>query len=302
MTALVEAPERLHLLWQSTQDASLTRGVGMPAALESRYGGRLEVPIRPDRPTLIANFVSTLDGVVALGSGDLSGGSVISGAHEPDRFGMAVLRAIADVVVVGAGTLRESRKQRWTAEHLQPALAPAFREWREAMGLAPQPTTVVVTSRGDIPTQHPGLTNPDVPVVIATSAEGAARLATHQLARHVALEEIGTTETPGGGQRIGGQAIVDLVSSLDAHLVLCEGGPHLLGELLAADVVDELFLTLAPQLVGRDDPARLGLVEGLALPAGARWLELAAVRRSTSHLFLRYRRSISPMAATEATR
>jgi riboflavin biosynthesis pyrimidine reductase len=83
---------------------------------------------------------------------------------------------------------------------------------------------------------------------------------------------------------------VDLVGRLGARLALCEGGPHLLAELVADDLVDELFLTIAPQLVGRDGD-RLGLVEGLSLrPADARWQDLVSARRSADHLFLRYRR------------
>ena len=72
--------------------------------------------------------------------------------------------------------------------------------------------------------------------------------------------------------------------------MLTEGGPHLLGSFIGSDRLDELFLTVAPQLVGRDSTERLGLVEGIALPPGdARWDHLESVRRSGDHLFLRYR-------------
>jgi len=78
---------------------------------------------------------------------------------------------------------------------------------------------------------------------------------------------------------------------LGARVVLCEGGPHLFGELLGLRHVHELFLTLAPQLVGRDpDVPRFGLVEGRAFDrAAAPWSDLASVTRSGDHLFLRYR-------------
>jgi riboflavin biosynthesis pyrimidine reductase len=257
----------------------------MPVELAGRLGGELRIPLRADRPTFVANFVSTLDGVVALGSGELSGGGLISGFHEPDRFVMALLRAAADIVLVGAGTLRESTNQRWIPDHLEPALGPAFREWRRTMGLAPRPTTVIVSGSGEVPVRHPALVDPAIPVVVGTSPGGVARLHERGLAPHVAVESIGT------GEHLSGDDVLGLVSCLGGRLVLSEGGPRLLGELVKADLLDELFLTVAPQLVGRDGPRRPGLVEGVALPpGGAPWHDLVSVRRSANHLFLRYRR------------
>jgi riboflavin biosynthesis pyrimidine reductase len=260
------------------------RGLGMPPELERRYGGALTIPLRADRPTVIANFVSTIDGIVALGEGDLAGGGLISGFHEPDRFVMGLLRALADMVVVGAGTLRGSTEHRWIAEHVHPASAAAFAAWRAEMGLPGRPTTVIVTGSGDIPVDHSGLTDPTVPVVIATTPAGAERVGRAGVAGHVSIEPI-ATDGP-----ITGADIVRLGARLGARLVLTEGGPHLLGEVVGSNVLDELFLTLAPQIVGRGSTERLGLVEGVTLPpTDARWYELASLRRSGDHLFMRYR-------------
>jgi riboflavin biosynthesis pyrimidine reductase len=281
-------PDRpaLEPLWELAPDpTALLRGGGMPARLEDRYGGPLDVPLRSDGPTFIVNFVSTLDGVVALGPGQLTGGGLISGFHEPDRFVMGLVRSLADVVLVGAGTLRGSTSHRWTPDHIQPDFATAFRDWRRAMGLAPQPTTVIVSASGELPIRHPGLDDPTIPVVIATTQGGAARLEQGGLPAHVSVEAIG------GGASLRADDILRSPACRGAKVVLCEGGPHLLADFVAADLVDELFLTLAPQLVGRDGGSRIGLVEGVALPpADARWHELASVRRSEDHLFLRYRR------------
>ncbi|HET8785462.1 MAG TPA: dihydrofolate reductase family protein [Candidatus Limnocylindrales bacterium] len=276
----------LHVLYEATSvdRAADVRGQHMPPELRERYGGDLLIPLRNDRPTVIANFVSTLDGIVAFGGGDLSGGGLISGFHEPDRFVMGLLRALADVVVVGAGTLRGSTEHRWVAEHVHPASAEAFATWRSAMGLAPRPTTLFVTASGDIPLAHAGLRDRTIPVVIATTPAGAARLSKGALDDHVSIEAVGTSD------RVSGKDLVALGARLGARLMLTEGGPHLLGEVVAADLLDELFLTLAPQLVGRSAPGRLGLVEGIALsPSEARWQDLVTVRRSDHHLFLRYR-------------
>ena len=260
------------------------RGGAMPALLEQRYGTELLIPLRPDRPTVIANFVSTLDGIVAFGGGDLSGGGLISGFHEPDRFVMGLLRALADVVVVGAGTLRGSTDHRWIAEHVHPASGRDVAAWRSRMGLVPRPTTIVVTASGDIPIEHGGLTDRTIPVVIATTPAGAGRLEGAGLADHVTIEPIGSTDG------VTGDDLLALAGRLGARLILTEGGPHLLGEVVGADLLDELFLTLAPQLVGRGASDRLGLVEGIALtPTDAGWHDLVSVHRSGDHLFLRYR-------------
>lgn len=282
----VHGRDALQTLWADDDARSPeTRGSGMPIDLEGRYGGLLTIPLRSDRPTVMANFVSTIDGIVALGTGELSGGGLISGFHEPDRFVMGLLRALADVVVIGAGTLRGSDAHRWTPGHVHPASAGSFAAWRASMGLPPVPTTMIVTAGGDIPTDHPGLADPGIPVVVATTRAGASRLAQADLGDHVAVRAVET------GESLTAEDVLSLASEDGTRLVLTEGGPHLIGSFVAADLLDELFLTVSPQLVGRAGQERLGLVEGLALPSeDGRWQDLVSVRRSTDHLFLRYRR------------
>jgi riboflavin biosynthesis pyrimidine reductase len=256
----------------------------MPEAVRARYGGPLDVPVHPDRPTLLVNFVSTVDGVVALGPGEEAGGGVISGFSEPDRFVMALLRAVSDVLVVGARTIAGTSSSSWTAEHLQPDLAPAFRAWRRDLGLAPRPTTVIVTGSGDVRLGRRGVDDPGLPVVFATTPSGARRLGEGELPPHVTVEVVGS-----GDHVLPGELATFLTRYRD-QVVLSEGGPHILGSLVAADLVDEIYLTLAPQVIGRDG-GRLGLVEGLQLaPVDARWLALVSVKRAADHLFLRYRR------------
>ena len=241
------------------------------------------MPLRPDRPTVLVNFVSTLDGIVALGSGRDAGGGVISGFFEPDRFIMALLRAVSDVLLMGAGTIAGGSSDQWTADHLHPESAADFARWRRSMGLAPQPTTVIVTGSGDVRLGRRGLDDPAVPVVFATTPDGARRLRQAGLPSHARIETLGS------GSRLEADDLATLLNRLDARVVLSEGGPHLYADLVAADLADELFLTLAPQIVGRDGE-RLGLIEGVAFPAAdARWQELASLKRAGDHLFLRYR-------------
>lgn len=276
----------LQTLWEVPDAGPLeTRGSGMPIDLERRYGGLLTIPLRPDRPTVVANFVSTIDGIVALGTGELTGGGPISGFHEPDRFVMGLLRALADIVVVGAGTLRGSDAHRWTPAHVHPASATSYAAWRASMGLPTVPTTVIVTASGDIPTDHPGLLDPAIPVVVATTPSGADRLAHARLGQNV------TVRAEASDASLTADDLVRFASDGGARLILTEGGPHLLGSFVDADLLDELFVTVSPQLVGRGHPDRLGLVEGVALsPKDGRWQDLVSIRRSGDHLFLRYRR------------
>ena len=207
----------LEPLWSRAPEDGAVRGGAMPADLEARYGGALSIPLRLDRPTVIANFVSTVDGVVALGPGGLSGGRLISGSHDPDRFVMGLLRALADVVVVGAGTFRASSAHRWTADGVYPRSAAAFGAWRRSMGLVERPTTVIVTGSGEIPVGRASSLDPTIPIVIATTRAGARHLARTDLGSHVSVAPIAA------GSAIAGEDIVALGARLGARLLLTDG-------------------------------------------------------------------------------
>jgi riboflavin biosynthesis pyrimidine reductase len=264
------------------------RGGDLPSPLD-RYGPTLAVALRPDRPTVIVNFVESLDGVVTLDPTHGSGAEV-SGFSEPDRFVMGLLRSLADVIVVGAGTLRAAAKHHWTVSHVNREYADAYHTWRADLGLAPEPVTIVVTGSGQLPPDHPALADTVTqPIVLAPpEAVADARATVPDGVRVVA------------GSRSGSVSAADAVrvaAGEGARLILCEGGPHLMGTFVREELVDELFLTLAPQLVGRDrdDGERYGLLEGVALGvADAPWARLVSVRRSVDHLFLRYAFGGSP--------
>jgi riboflavin biosynthesis pyrimidine reductase len=263
-----------------------SRGGLLPPELARRHPGELAIALLAERPTVIANFVSSVDGVVALGPSEpAAGGGEISGFSHADRYMMALLRALADVVIVGAGTVRVGSKHRWTAGYLQPALGGEFAAWRSELWLSAQPTTIVVTASGKLDPNHPGLSTPDVPVIIATTSAGAERLNQRPLPANMKVEAVGAAD------RVPAGAILDLVQRTGARLALCEGGPHLFGELLRARLIDELFLTMAPQIIGRDSSAqRLALVEGTSFGEGhGRWSRLIDVRHAGDDLFLRYR-------------
>ncbi len=230
--------------------------------------------------------MATIDGVVAFDTDGGSGGGEVSGFADSDRFVMGLLRAMADVVLVGAGTVRAAPTHEWTARHVRPVSAGTYAAWRERIGVAsPEPTTVVATGRGDLEPGHPGLSAPDVPVVVATTEQGARRLGPDRLAPNARLEVVGE------GGAVSASDLLRIGRSAGAGLILCEGGPHLIGDLLRAELLDELFLTVAPQIAGRAAGAeRFGLAEGEAFDvASAPWARLVSVRRAEDHLFLRYR-------------
>jgi riboflavin biosynthesis pyrimidine reductase len=243
------------------------------------------MPRHGSRPHVVANFASTLDGVVALDGPGLSSGGEITGFDPHDRLLMGILRGCADAVVLGAGTFRAVPRHIWTSTHVYPPMASAFAELRNGLGLPPQPLNVIVTSSGDLDLERPLFTTGEVPVLIVTNRRGSRRLAGRPRLPHVRV-----TTVPGSGPVKASAVLAAVASVRRSRLVLVEGGPHFLAGFLAERRVDELFLTLAPQIAGRkDSDRRFGLVMGRTFaPEDPRWAALRGVRRSGDFLFLRY--------------
>ena len=247
----------------------------LPDELRKLYPGTLGFPA----DWLFANFVATIDGVVSL-PGVPGANRLIADASEADRFVMGLLRACADVVLIGSGTLKGSPRAVWTAEAAFPETAPSYLELRRVLGLPEQPAVAIVTSGAAFPVDHPILVRR--PVVLTTE-EGAARLQPSLPGAEVV--------SVSAGERVDLAAAVDALRVRGYGRILSEGGPHLFGSLLAAGLLDELFLTVSPVVAGRPALAGavLSLVEGVALLPGQRVApELRGIRRHGDHLFLRY--------------
>ena len=106
----------------------------LPPGLSALYGP-LRFPPHPDRPYVVGNFVTSLDGVAALEKPGYAGGGPISGRDPHDRMVMGLLRAVADAVVVGAGTQRAASPHHlWTAEYIDPARADSYQALRAGLG------------------------------------------------------------------------------------------------------------------------------------------------------------------------
>jgi riboflavin-specific deaminase-like protein len=223
-------------------------------------GLRLGEKARPDRPYLVLNMVSSLDGKATI-DWRTKGLST-----ELDRQLFHHLRTQADAVMVGAGTLRVERYGRM-------AKSDELRDKREREGLARDPLAVIVSARLDLPADLPLLNEPEQRVVIATGSDAT-------------LEGLGDqVEYARTGDDLP-LLMARLREDYGVRSVLCEGGPTLNSHLLAANLVDELFLTLNPKLAG--GASALTIVAGRDLVEPAE-LELISVAEGGEDLFTRWR-------------
>lgn len=244
--------------------------------LRAAYGGGLEI----GEAALYANFVSSIDGVVALNVPGVSSGGVISGRHEGDRLVMGLLRAAAACVLIGAQTARDDSGHLWTPGYICPAMEADFAQLRSDLGLIGDPVLAVVTASGEL---DPSERAYEAGALVLTTEAGAARLR----GRMPSATEVVAVDA---GARVGaGAALAELRRRFGRARILTEGGPNMIGWLMAERRVNELFLTLSPVLAGRGATARPGLVAGLELlPGEARWAALRTLKRSGDHLFLHY--------------
>lgn len=227
-------------------------------------------PWPDDRPWVRANMVVTVDGRAQAEDGLTEG---ISSADDKRVFGW--LRAMADVVVVGAGTVRSEGYHA-----LRPK--PQFRDLRAAQGRPPAPRLAIVTGSADLDPDSDPFTAPmndmDVqrPLVLTTSSAPADRVRR--------LREIADVEICGEVQ-VDPHAAVDALIARHLMRILSEGGPTLLADFIAADLVDELDLTVSPLLL-------MQATSGLLAPSGnsttARRVRLAHILEADSTLLLRY--------------
>ncbi len=245
----------------------------LPAEVERLYAGGIGF----EPPCVVANFIESLDGVVAIPDLPRSN-ALIAAESEADRFVMGLFRACADVVLLGSGTVLASPTGRWRPSGVHPASAELFAELRAARRLPAHPRVAIVTAGGSFDPTHPVV------------AAGALVLTTERAAPDLrASAPDAEVVAVNGGDSVDPAAAVALLHERGYGVVLSEAGPTLTGSLLASDLVDELFLTLSPLVAGRATAPRLGLVEGVELLPHARLAgELRSIRRAGSHLLLRY--------------
>lgn len=222
------------------------------ASLRDRVSGR---------PYTVANFVSSVDGRATIG------GRTAPLSDAGDRALFHVLREAVDAVMAGTGTLRVERYGRLIKD-------PAARQRRIDRSLASEPLAAVVSRSGQIPYEIPLFTEPEARIVEFTGATAPRPVAAQ---RELVSLEPGEVKLRMVMER--------LRSDFGVRTLLCEGGPTLFGALVAEGLVDELFLTIAPKLVGGDSNPAILAGPPLPEPAG---LELRSALEREGALFLRF--------------
>jgi riboflavin biosynthesis pyrimidine reductase len=215
----------------------------------------------PGRPFVAANMITTLDGRASIRGRSKDLGS------EVDSELLLKLRRRFDAVMVGAGTIRAERYGRIVNDA-------GGREQRERAGLTPDPLAVIVSGSLNLPFDAPIFTCGGGEVLIFTSSdrpvpETATPLSVERVEGAVSIEEV----------------LLYLREKRAVRAVLCEGGPRLYGQLEAADAVDDLFLTISPEMVGGAPSPRI-LEGALADPKKKR---LEVLLEHEGELFARYR-------------
>jgi riboflavin biosynthesis pyrimidine reductase len=261
--------------------------------LTAVYDGKLVFSSQPkSRPLIVGNFVQTIDGIVSFKIPHQSGGGVISGSNEEDRFLMASLRACADAVMVATGTVHEDPGHVWTPEFIYPPMAEQFTELRTRLGKkSPHPLNVIVSGSGHVNLAEKVFWTTGVRALILTTARGQAHL----------LRQGDPPLSPTTEVRVlPGHDVLDphdiastLYGEYGINLLLHEGGPTFFSAFLITRLVDELFLTIAPRIAGsgslRERPpfaVAANFDVGDALQGN-----LLSIKRPErgSHIFLRYR-------------
>ncbi len=221
----------------------------------------------PGRPFVYINMVETVDGKVTIEGTTAGIGSRV------DRRMMMRLRTFADAILNGAGTLR--------MEDITPRVPEPFRGQRLARGLSPYPLGIIVTRGADLPLDRRFFTLGDFRAVVITGA-GAPEANVSRLRERA---EVYRTASPHPEPA---EIVRILEKQLSVRRLLIEGGPEMNFAFLAAGLVDEIFLTTAPRLVG--GRAARTLVEGAGFaPADGPRLELVSIFEHQDELFRRYR-------------
>jgi len=243
----------------------------LPEALEASYG-----PFGLPERVVYANFVASVDGIVAVPERPRSS-ALISGGDPADRFVVALLRACADAVVIGAGTFR-AHGGPWTAENAYPDAAEHFAELRRRAGMDPAPTLVVVSGSGRLEGPESKLRG----AIVATTTRTAENLR-GPASGAAEIWPVGETDP------LDPADVIAALSERGYRRILTEGGPTLMGQLLRAGAVDELFLTISPVMAGGGENPRPTLAAGVdLLAADPPRAHLLSGRSHGSYLFLRY--------------
>ena len=211
-----------------------------------------------ERPYVVVNMVSTADGQGRIGADT----GQLGGAADAALF--AALRERVDCVMAGVTTIS-------IEDYNAPAAKPETQARRSAAGFAARPLVATATRSGNLPVSAPLFQDPELSVVVFSEASV-------DLSGVAARTEVVATEEPA--------AMLAALRERGVRSLLLEGGPHINTPFFAGELVDELFLTVAPVLTGAPDPP-FPIIAG-ELPTRQQ-LHLMTAYAGDEHLFLRYR-------------
>lgn len=252
MTSAPSAKSELTRLFPAAPEAARVGSREAYSELEFGAGASDE------RPYVIVNMVATADGQGRIGETT----DELGGPADADLF--VSLRERVDCVMAGTGTI--------AAENYNaPATKPEVQRRRAAAGLAARPLVATITRSGELPTSAPLFADADLRIAVFSS-EGLSLPSVD-----AQLVQVGTTSPI--------EVLRHLRQEFNVRSLLLEGGPHLNTPFFAAELIDELFLTVAPVLIGNDDP--FPIIAG-PLPRNQK-LHLMSAFTGDEHLFLRYR-------------
>jgi riboflavin biosynthesis pyrimidine reductase len=232
-----------------------------PSPQEAYTGLRLDERAGPDRPYIVCNFVSSADGRAAVN------GRTAPLAGAGDKAAFHLLRTQVDAVLTGTGTLEAERYGALIRDERNG-------EIRRQEGRPAQPLAVIISRSGQVPFDIPMFA--DVRSRIVLYVPGGTDVP--NVAAQVLVHE--DDPPPGDLPRV----VASLRRHHDVGSLLCEGGPALFSALLAGGLVDELFLTISPVIVGGGE---LGITAGASLPMPL-GLTLVRAIEHEGNLLLRY--------------
>lgn len=270
-------------------DDTSSAGLALQPAFAAAYQGPWNLPDPCEgRPYTTINFVVSRDGRISYAEPGEVGGASVNNGCLADVWMMGLLRARCDAVMVGDGTVRSEPDHVWTPTHLGGEDAPAFEWLRSHEGRAPVALHVFCSLTGAIERQWAAVARDDIPMVIATTTGGVdearRRLAGRPHSEVVAFGDI----------RVDTAALMRwLLAERGVRALLCEGGPHLYGSMVADGAVDDEFVTLSPVIIGAQSASgtrRPSLVEGVGFaPGTSPQARPISLRRAGDHLMLRSR-------------
>lgn len=266
-------------------EAPAAQTPSLPAPFREIYGSDWQMPTFEGRPYIFTNFAQARDGRISFAEPGIATGGDVTGFNVHDRWLMGLLRARADAILMGDGTVNMEPEYVFCAETISPNDAAAFTALRLAEGRKPLPLVVILSLTGKIDWSEPCFQDARSHILLATTTEGAANVSDCECNCAAGVEVLALGEEAVDLPRL----VTLLYETYGIRHLLCEGGPRVFANMLAAKLVDEEFVTFCPTFIGRTPTRhRPSYTEGVAwTPADAPYSKPISLRRAGDLLYLR---------------